>query len=121
MRHTHANVAFEFVGVKNVQRARHVVVDVISDVDQWRNGAQTNGGQTVFQPFGGGGVIVDTFDVASDIGWASVFSLNRDLNRRGESALGFANVQGFERAQSGSSQITRNTANTKTFGAVGRD
>ena len=88
--------AGQFVGIKNMQRTRQVIIDVVGNINQRRNRVQPDCRQTVFHPFGRFRLVVDTADITAGINRTSDLVFNPDAYRVGKTAGRFLNFQRLE-------------------------
>ncbi len=122
-RHADDDAALDLVGVKGVQRARHVEGDVVGDVHQRRNRAQADGQQLVLHPLRRRAVR-HTPDGPPDIQRAGVQRLDGHADGAGEGSGHRGGVQAaldqrLQAAQTGRRQIAGDAAHPGAIGAVG--
>ena len=103
-----------------MQRPRHVIVDIVGNVNQRRNRTQSDCRQTVFHPLWRFGLVVDVFDITADIYRTGGKIFNFYINRAFEVSGSLDNFQRLKSSQPGRRQIAGHAAHAQTFGAVRR-
>mmetsp|Transcript_18332 Transcript_18332/g.29379 ORF Transcript_18332/g.29379 Transcript_18332/m.29379 type:complete len:721 (+) Transcript_18332:509-2671(+) len=114
--------ARDFVGIKDVEGAVAVKGEIICHIHQERDGAQTDGAQTILEPLRAwavghatdhaakeDGALIQRVGVDGHGNWARECAFKRRLGR------------GFERAHTTRGQIAGNAAHAQRVGPVGRD
>ena len=103
-----------------MQRPRHVIVDIVGNINQRRNRTQPDCRQTVFHPLRRFGLVVDVFDITADIYRTGGKIFNFYINGTFERSGSLENFQRLKGSQPGSRQIASHAADAQTFGAVRR-
>ena len=118
-----AQVAFDLVRVKHVQRAVAVIGEEVGYIDKRRDRAQANRFQPILQPLRAGAVL-DALDQTTGEDFAAVFAgvfVNADGDRAGVAAVNLSSLGRLHGAYTTGGQIQRNAAHAQRVLTVGGD